>query len=217
MRQRAMIAMALACNPSLLIADEPTTALDVTTQAEILDLIRRMQAEYGMGVMFITHDMGVVAEIADQVLVMYRGPRRGVRRRGHDLPRAAGPLHANADRLRAEAGTQGRDPRRPAPHPSRRRSRRCSTISGLQMHFGTAKAPLRAVDDVSLDAAARRDARRRRRVRFRQNHASGAASCASYEPTGGAIAYRRAGRQHASISSTCRQADARRPAGARSA
>jgi peptide/nickel transport system ATP-binding protein len=73
MRQRAMIAMALACNPSLLIADEPTTALDVTTQAEILDLIRRMQAEYGMAVMFITHDMGVVAEIADQVLVMYRG------------------------------------------------------------------------------------------------------------------------------------------------
>ena len=73
MRQRAMIAMALACNPSLLIADEPTTALDVTTQAEILDLIRRMQAAYGMAVMFITHDMGVVAEIADQVLVMYRG------------------------------------------------------------------------------------------------------------------------------------------------
>jgi peptide/nickel transport system ATP-binding protein len=73
MRQRAMIAMALACNPSLLIADEPTTALDVTTQAEILDLIKRMQAEYGMAVMFITHDMGVVAEIADDVLVMFGG------------------------------------------------------------------------------------------------------------------------------------------------
>src|SRR6187401_450481 len=73
MRQRAMIAMALACNPSLLIADEPTTALDVTTQAEILDLIKRLQAEHGMGVMFITHDMGVVAEIADDVLVMYHG------------------------------------------------------------------------------------------------------------------------------------------------
>jgi peptide/nickel transport system ATP-binding protein len=73
MRQRVMIAMALACNPSVLIADEPTTALDVTTQAEILDLIRSLQRSHGMAVMFITHDMGVVAEIADQVLVMYRG------------------------------------------------------------------------------------------------------------------------------------------------
>jgi peptide/nickel transport system ATP-binding protein len=73
MRQRAMIAMALACNPSLLIADEPTTALDVTTQAEILDLIGQLQKSHGMAVMFITHDMGVVAEIADQVIVMHRG------------------------------------------------------------------------------------------------------------------------------------------------
>lgn len=73
MRQRVMIAMALACNPKLLIADEPTTALDVTTQAEILDLIRRLQSSYGMAVMFITHDMGVVAEIADDVIVMYHG------------------------------------------------------------------------------------------------------------------------------------------------
>jgi peptide/nickel transport system ATP-binding protein len=68
-----MIAMALACNPALLIADEPTTALDVTTQAEILDLIRQLQQSHGMAVMFITHDMGVVAEIADQVIVMHRG------------------------------------------------------------------------------------------------------------------------------------------------
>lgn len=73
MRQRAMIAMALACEPDVLIADEPTTALDVTTQAEILDLIARLQTDRGMGVMLITHDMGVVAEIADEVCVMLRG------------------------------------------------------------------------------------------------------------------------------------------------
>ncbi len=73
MRQRAMIAMALSCSPDVLIADEPTTALDVTTQAEILRLIKRLQAESGMSVIFITHDMGVVAEIADRVAVMYQG------------------------------------------------------------------------------------------------------------------------------------------------
>ncbi|WP_255714172.1 ABC transporter ATP-binding protein [Pelagibacterium xiamenense] len=73
LRQRAMIAMALACKPDLLIADEPTTALDVTTQAQILDLLRALQAEYGMAMLFITHDLGVVAEIADEVAVMYLG------------------------------------------------------------------------------------------------------------------------------------------------
>lgn len=73
MRQRAMIAMALSCNPSLLIADEPTTALDVTTQAQIVDLIRDLQQQLNMSVLYITHDLGVVAEVADDVAVMYLG------------------------------------------------------------------------------------------------------------------------------------------------
>lgn len=73
MRQRVMIAMALACNPAVLIADEPTTALDVTIQAQILELIKELQAQEHMAVVFITHDMGVVAQIADRTLVMYRG------------------------------------------------------------------------------------------------------------------------------------------------
>ncbi len=75
MRQRAMIAMALACRPALLIADEPTTALDVTIQAQILDLIKLLQREIGMSVLFITHDMGVVAEVADRVVVMLQGKK----------------------------------------------------------------------------------------------------------------------------------------------
>jgi peptide/nickel transport system ATP-binding protein len=73
MRQRVMIAMALACSPGLLIADEPTTALDVTIQAQILDLMRRLQRDLGMSILFITHNLGVVAEIAREVAVMYAG------------------------------------------------------------------------------------------------------------------------------------------------
>ena len=73
MRQRAVIAMALSCNPSLLVADEPTTALDVTVQAQILDLVRKLQRNHKSAVVFITHDMGVIAEIADRVMVMYGG------------------------------------------------------------------------------------------------------------------------------------------------
>jgi peptide/nickel transport system ATP-binding protein len=84
MRQRAMIAKALSCNPAILLADEPTTALDVTIQAQILTLMREVQAEFGMGILFITHDLGVVAQMADDVAIMYagkiveRGPVRAI-------------------------------------------------------------------------------------------------------------------------------------------
>ncbi len=138
MRQRVMIAMALACKPALLIADEPTTALDVTIQAQILQLIRQLQDEMHMGVVFITHDMGVVAEVADRVLVMYRGdsveqgpseqifaaprhhytqallsavPRLGSMQ-GTDLPARFPLLQLNGrEQPEAEEGSAGRAPR----------------------------------------------------------------------------------------------------------
>ena len=73
MRQRVMIAMAMSCNPKLLIADEPTTALDVTIQAQILDLMKKLQQDFGTSILFITHDLGVVSEVCDRVIVMYAG------------------------------------------------------------------------------------------------------------------------------------------------
>jgi oligopeptide/dipeptide ABC transporter ATP-binding protein len=128
MRQRVMIAMAIACRPVLLLADEPTTALDVTVQAQILRLIRRLQREFGMGVLFITHNLGVVAEIADHVAVMYGGqivesapvdmlfdsPRHPYTRALlASLPDPAA-AHAPHQRLRVVPG-QVVDPRRPPP------------------------------------------------------------------------------------------------------
>jgi len=90
MRQRVLIAIALACRPRLLIADEPTTALDVTIQAQILELIARLQREHGMAVIFITHDLGVIAEISDRVVVMYGGR---VVERAKVLPLFDAPRH----------------------------------------------------------------------------------------------------------------------------
>ncbi len=96
MRQRAMIAMALSCSPSLLIADEPTTALDVTVQAQILELMKELQDEFGMAIMYITHDLGVIAEIADEVNVMYLGR---VVERASTVELFKNPLHPYTQRL----------------------------------------------------------------------------------------------------------------------
>ncbi|MDM9620256.1 ABC transporter ATP-binding protein [Rhizobium sp. S96] len=90
MRQRAVIAMALSCNPALLVADEPTTALDVTVQAGILDLVRKLRATHNSAIVFITHDMGVVSELADRVMVMYAG---GVVERGSRAELFSDPRH----------------------------------------------------------------------------------------------------------------------------
>ncbi|MCC5979150.1 MAG: ABC transporter ATP-binding protein [Salinarimonas sp.] len=114
MRQRVMIAIALACRPALLIADEPTTALDVTIQAQILQLIKSLQAEIGMAVLFITHDMGVVAEIADRVVVMYHG------RKVEDGPTEevfAAPRHRYTRALLSAIPRLGSMAGKPAPEP----------------------------------------------------------------------------------------------------
>ena len=108
MRQRAMIAMALSCNPSLLIADEPTTALDVTVQAQILDLMAHLQEQFGMSIMYITHDLGVIAEIADTVNVMYLGR---VVERATTVEVFKNPLHPYTRRLLKSIPKVGRKSR----------------------------------------------------------------------------------------------------------
>ena len=120
MRQRVMIAMALINNPRLLIADEPTTALDVTTQAQILELIRRLRNDFDSAIIMITHDLGVVAELCDEVIVMYAGRvvERGSRRR--DLRAPAAPLHVGPARL--AAGSQHGPRQAVLRSPARRRA-----------------------------------------------------------------------------------------------
>ncbi|MDR6293157.1 peptide/nickel transport system ATP-binding protein [Inquilinus ginsengisoli] len=189
MRQRAMIAMALACNPQLLIADEPTTALDVTTQAEILDLIKRLQTEYGMAVLFITHDMGVVAEIADDVLVMYRGRavEHGPSDRIFHAPEDPYTKMLIGSVLKLEDKAEIRL-RRPVLPPDRLP---VIEVEGLKMQFGTGSAAVAAVDGVSLQVRAGET------LGIVGESGSGKTTMGRcllrvYDPTGGAIRYRRA-------------------------
>jgi len=149
MRQRVMIAMALACKPALLIADEPTTALDVTTQAEILDLIKNLQKTHGMAVMFITHDMGVVAEIADEVIVMNHG--RVVETGSVDAIFHA-PQDPYTQMLINSVTKLGRtaDIRLKRP-PIASSAEPILQVRGLQQYFGSAKTLVKAVNGVSFD------------------------------------------------------------------
>ena len=185
MRQRVMIAMALACNPKLLIADEPTTALDVTTQAEILDLIRRLQKSFGMAVMFITHDMGVVAEIADDVIVMYHGKvmEAGPVDRIFHAPENdyTKMLIGSVQRLEQKAEIRLKRP------PIDAEAAPVIEIRDLKMHFGA----LKAVDGVSLRVLPGET------LGIVGESGSGKTTMGrcllrAYDPTGGEMIYRRA-------------------------
>ena len=175
-RQRIMIAMALVLEPALLIADEPTTALDVTTQAQILKLVAELQARHGTGVLFITHDFGVVAEIAHRVAVLRQGelvelgPRDEVLRRPqHEYTRmliASVPGMTPHERAGRPAGAG--DPRDARALEDLRRRRLVPQARRGRRRGGRLAR-----------SAARPDARRRRRVGVGQVDASRAASCAS--------------------------------------
>ena len=142
MRQRAMIAMALTNDPQLLIADEPTTALDVTTQAQILRLLESLRVEFGMAMIMITHDLGVVAEVADRVQVMYAGRGGRVGDPGPDLLRPPAPLHLGPARLadpdrQAAHGAAGAD-RRPAAVADRARPRAVTSATAARTRSAAA-------------------------------------------------------------------------------
>ena len=152
MRQRAMIAMALVCNPDLLIADEPTTALDVTVQAQILDLLKDLQQEFGSAIILITHDLGVVANIADDLLVMYAG--RAVER-GSVREVLKAPQHpytwgllSSMPRLTSRR-QRGADSRSPAPRPA------CSTRRPAARSTRAAPSPTRSIPAAGAPASAR--------------------------------------------------------------
>ncbi|MBM3545422.1 MAG: ABC transporter ATP-binding protein [Alphaproteobacteria bacterium] len=195
MRQRAMIAMALACNPQVLIADEPTTALDVTTQAEILDLMKRLQSERGMAVMFITHDMGVVAEIADEVVVMYQGKvvERGPVEQIFHAPQDPYTQMLLGNVLKLERPSAIRAVRAPLPA----EEPPLLDVRGLKMHFPIRKGffkrivdHVKAVDDVDIVVRAGET------LGIVGESGSGKTTLGRcllrvYEPTAGQILYRR--------------------------
>ena len=135
MNQRVMIAMAIACRPKLLIADEPTTALDVTIQAQILDLLLKLQAETGMALVLITHDMGVVAETAHRVVVQYAGQQ--VERAGGARPvrEPASSLHRRAARCACPTAPSRAAAARPSPAscPARATARRLPVHAALPL------------------------------------------------------------------------------------
>lgn len=202
MRQRAMIAMALSCNPSLLLADEPTTALDVTTEAQILNLIRGLQEQFNMGVMFITHNFGVVAELADRVTVMNHGiveetgsideifyrPKAAYTQKLLSLiPRL--PEYAMADNSDAVPAT-------PAASQKKRDEEVVLKVDNLKMYFPTEKdwmgrvtKELKAVDDVSFEI------RRGETFGLVGESGSGKSTVArsvlrAYQPTGGSVQFK---------------------------
>jgi peptide/nickel transport system ATP-binding protein len=153
MRQRAMIAMALAADPEILIADEPTTALDVTTQAEILDLIKRLQVERGMAMLLITHDMGVVAEVADEVAVMHfgriveQGPVDDI---FHDA-RHPYTRRLLASTVKLEQNRRAATATAPAGEPVLSVRNLNKVFGGTPGWFGSATFAIQAVEDVSFD------------------------------------------------------------------
>ncbi len=178
-RQRVMIAMAIACEPDLLIADEPTTALDVTIQKQILDLLADLQKKYGMSILFITHDLGVIADIADEVVVMYRGD---IVERGKTADIFAQPKHpytkgllacrpsleSNARRLPVVSDFMTVEGKEKAPSADRAKKQKETRaisekqpvlleIKNVKKHFplktsffGHVKSWVKAVDDVTL-------------------------------------------------------------------
>ena len=123
-----MIAMALACDPKLIVADEPTTALDVTIQAQILELMIELRERLGMSILLITHDLGVVAEMCDQVVVMYAGPRRRARARRRGVHLAAASVHGGAAPVDPDSR---HDPGRAAARDSRHRPEPARLARGL--------------------------------------------------------------------------------------
>ncbi len=196
MRQRAMIAMALACDPAVLIADEPTTALDVTTQAEILDLIARLQETRGTAVIFITHDMGVVAEIADEVVVMYHGKvvERGPVETIFHAPQDPYTQMLLGSVLKLEQRSTIREARKPMPADAPP----LLEIRNLKMYFPIRQGffkrvvdHVKAVDDVTLDVKPRET------LGIVGESGSGKTTLGRcllrvYDPTEGALRYRRA-------------------------